>query len=158
MDLTWAAHTSRTAFAKALAAKIVQANIVAAKPRLGGHFVKATKRAEPSEPSSGTPAERAERQEEVLQSKFDKYIVETGTQIAKLKQQHAHALYVVQRQLEIRSKEVVSLKVKLRLARPALTTIARPLLGGHSAATQRRIAAELGNFLEHKFATAEAQK
>jgi hypothetical protein len=157
MDLTWATHRSRTACAKAQAAKIIRAEIVAAKSRVGGQFVKETKR---DGPSVRTPAERAEKREEVLQSKFDKYIVETRNQIAELKAQHANALYVVKRQLEIRSKEVVALKVKLRLARPSLTTTttARPLLGGNSAPTQRRIAAELGNFLEHKFATAEARK
>jgi hypothetical protein len=95
----------------------------------------------------------------VLQSKFDKYIAETRNQIADLKVQQAHALSVVTRQLQIRSKEVQSLKVKLLcLAGPGLPAPSRPLLGGHTAPTQRRIAAELQTFLEHRSATPEARK
>jgi siroheme synthase (precorrin-2 oxidase/ferrochelatase) len=89
MDLIWATHRSRTACAKAQAAKIIRAEIIAAKPRVGGQFVKETKRAGPS---VRTPAERAEKREEVLQSKFDKYTVETRNSIAELKAQHDNAV------------------------------------------------------------------
>jgi hypothetical protein len=52
---------------------------------------------------------------------------------------------------------VLFLRAKVRLVKPSIETKARPLTGGLSAPTQRRLAAELENFLLLKFATTAAR-
>lgn len=93
-------------------------------------------------------------------SKFDKYVAETKEHIATLQTQHAAALGNISNQLETKTKEVLSLRGKLRAANPVLTT-RRPtqsLQGGKTARTQRKLAAELQSFLEERYATQEARE
>lgn len=153
MEFSWAAQRSRTAFAKTIAGRIVRAEKAAAQPQTLGRFMKAA----PTLLPERTPAERAQRREEVLQSKFDNYVLESKEHIATLQSQHSQALANLNQQLALKTSEVCSLRAKLRLTKPSIERKVRPLTGGVSAPTQRKLAVELENFLNLKFATTAAR-
>jgi hypothetical protein len=149
MEFTWASYRCTCACAKAFAHSIarakIKAEILAEQPRLGGRFSKSA----PKPPLERTPAERAEKREEIIQSKFDKYVAETRDQTQALATQHALALGNLKFQLETKTKEVLSLRGKLRIAlriaAPTATAKRAPtgLQGGEMAKTKRKLAAKI---------------
>jgi cell division protein ZapA (FtsZ GTPase activity inhibitor) len=153
MEFTWAGQRSRTACATAIAGKVVRAERAAAQPRTLGRF----KKAAPTVLPDRSATERAQRREEVLQSRLDKQIAESREYIANLQTQHAQALANLNTQLCYKKSEVNSLRAKLRLVKPNIERKIRPLTDGVSAPTQRRLASEIEKFLNLKFATSAAR-
>jgi hypothetical protein len=156
MEFTWAAQRSRSACAQNFTAKALRAEVIAAKPREQGRFKK-------TGPSATlpprAPAERAERREEVVQARFDKYIEDTRITIAAQEKKHYEAFQNLQNTIDRKNKELLSLRNRLRLTGAAQGILKpRPLQGGTSAPTQRRLAAELDSFLNAKYATEATQK
>lgn len=153
MDFNRAGQRSRTASSKAIASKVVRAEKAEAQPRTLDRFTKAAPTLFPDR----SPAERARKREEVLRSKLDKHIAEAKEQITILQSQHAQALANINAQLSHKKTEVRSLRASLRLVKPSIDRRVRPLTGGLSAPTQRKLATELENFLLLNFATTAAQ-
>jgi hypothetical protein len=153
MDFTWADHRSRTACAQSFAAKALRVEVTAAKPRKGGKFKKTVGKTL----APRTPAERAERSEEVVQARFDKYI-QTRIAAAALLKEQSQRLQNLQDIIDKKNSQLVSLRLRLRLKGVAERVQPRPLQGGTSAPTQRRLASKLGSFLDSKYATIDARK
>jgi metal-responsive CopG/Arc/MetJ family transcriptional regulator len=83
----------------------------AAKPRAAkGHFKKAAEKTFPQRPV----AERAQRNEEVSEERFQKHKEETKGAIAALEDQHKRAMQGLQAKLESKDKEIRTLKAITR--------------------------------------------
>jgi hypothetical protein len=151
MELAWAAHRSRTACAQVFAHKIARAEIkeeiLAAQPRAGGRFTEFA----PKQLLERPPAARAEKREEVFQSKFDKYVAETKDQMQAMAAQHALALGNINFQLKTKTKKVLSLRGKLKLAAYIAKRAPTGLQGGETTWTKRMMAAKLHTFLEKSY-------
>jgi hypothetical protein len=105
MDFTWTSHRSRTACAQSFAAKALRAHVTAAKPQEAGRFIKTASVQLPPR----APAERAERREEVIQARCDKYIEETKSRIATLQASQSQVVQNLQEQIEKKNKELLDL-------------------------------------------------
>jgi hypothetical protein len=116
MEFSWAQQRSRSACANAIAGRIVRSERAEAQPRQLGRFVKSA----PTLLPERTAAERAQRREEVLQLKLDKYIKESKEHIANMQAQHSQALANLNLQLSQKKSEIRSLKASLRLVKLAL--------------------------------------
>jgi hypothetical protein len=94
---------------------------------------------------------------------FDKYIEDTRIARAAQEKKQSEALQNLQNIVDKKNSEMIFLRNRLRLTgaaqrvpQPILKP--RPLQGGATAPTQRRLASELGAFLDSKFATVAARQ
>jgi hypothetical protein len=156
MEFSWAAQKSRTTCAQISAARALRAEVTAPKPREQGRFKKTGVSVELP---PRAPPERAERREEVIQARFDKYIENTRIAIAAQDKKHCEALQNLQNLVDKKNSELKSLRNRLRLTGAAQRILKpRPLQGGTSAPTQRRLITELDSFLNTKYATVATRK
>jgi hypothetical protein len=124
----------------------------AAKPRAAkGRFKKAAEKTFPQR----HVAERAQRNEELLEERFQRYKEETKGTIAALEDQHKRAMQGLQAKLESKDNEIRLLKA---LPGNAAASQSRPLTGGHAAPTRLKLARQLEGLLSRKFANPTARR
>jgi hypothetical protein len=106
-SLCWAGQRPRSGSDLRTAEQKAKAAIAAAKPRRGGQFVKAgVKTVLPVR----SLAQRAERDIETLQKKFDKFVSNTKTAAATLIAQHSSSLITHNARLVVKDEELEKLK------------------------------------------------
>lgn len=109
---TWAAYKCRSDCAGATQ-KRLRATIAAAKPRVGGQFAKggAAKQGLPIRP----PAERAQREVEVVQRRYDSFVADSQARISAIQDAHYTTVASLNAKLAAKEKNLKQLRTRHRL-------------------------------------------
>jgi ribulose 1,5-bisphosphate synthetase/thiazole synthase len=104
---TWAAYKCRSACA-GVAKKKLRAAIAAEKPRVGGKIAKGAS-AKPGLPIR-PPAERAEREAQVIQRRYDSYVADSQARLAAIHDAHYTTVASLNAKLAVKERDLNQLR------------------------------------------------